>query len=101
MIPKSITSEFTDDLDVSEIIKPGDDMTETYGGDYSLESLQNIVGGPIEILPTHFNHLVLVVNEEGKLQRLARNWRATLYYKKGGANEVVGTVLITNRKNLK
>ena len=48
------------------------------GTDYTLNELQRIVGGPIEIV--NLGNFLLVVNEEGKLRRLPYNMIATNWY---------------------
>lgn len=48
------------------------------GTDYTLNELQRIVDGPIEILD--LGDYKLVVNEEGKLRRLPYNYMATTWY---------------------
>ena len=47
------------------------------GTDYTLEELQGFVGGFIEVIPAYEKGHVLVINEEGKLNNLPRNGRAT------------------------
>ena len=53
------------------------------GNDYTLEELQTIVGGPIEIV-TFTANTILVVNEEGKGQ-FTKNLKATVMAKALGA----------------
>jgi hypothetical protein len=48
------------------------------GTDFSLEELQEIVGGYIETVPTYKRGEILVVNEEGKLLGLPFNREATV-----------------------
>lgn len=64
------------------------------GDTFTLEELQEIVGGYIELawLP---HGMVLVVNEEGKLKNLPVNVVATELYK---ADVIVGDVLLCNEK---
>lgn len=63
---------------------------------FSLAEMQEIVGGNIEMvfLP---NHMVMVVNEEGKLFNLPLNATATLLMNRFSDDFVVGNVLITSR----
>lgn len=63
------------------------------GTDFSLEELQAIVGGRIEICETVFTDEILVINEEGKLLDLPINRRATGLYKYGKIDPIVGDVL--------
>jgi hypothetical protein len=62
------------------------------GTDFSLEELQNIVGGYIEtvMLP---NGNLLVLNEEGKLEGLPLNTTATDLYN-NPYDAIVGDVLV-------
>lgn len=48
------------------------------GTDFSLEELQAIVGGYIEILHTNDDNKIIVVNEEGKVNDLEVNRNATV-----------------------
>ncbi|MBQ7874031.1 MAG: DUF3846 domain-containing protein [Oscillospiraceae bacterium] len=45
--------------------------------DYGLFELQSLLGGNIETAPTEREGLLLVVNEEGKNEKLPRNRKAT------------------------
>lgn len=47
------------------------------GKDYTLEEMQEIVGGYIEIVPCVDSTKILVINEEGKLENLPINVEAT------------------------
>ena len=47
------------------------------GTDYTLAELQEFVGGYIEVIPAYKKGYILVINEEGKLEGLPRNGRAT------------------------
>lgn len=70
--------------------------TPKNGTDFSLEELQEFVGGYIEILSLGGN-LIMVVNEEGKLLDLASNKTATKeywFYTKNYSDYIVGNVLI-------
>ena len=64
------------------------------GKTYSLEELQHIVGGYIEIAPTTDGGL-LVMDEEGRLKGKPFNGTATKLYlhNNNGRNFIVGTVL--------
>ena len=67
---------------------------------YSLQELQEIVEGYIEIvfLPNNF---CLVVNEEGKLKQLPINIIATQIIRQFGINDIiVGNALYCNRNQL-
>ena len=66
------------------------------GTDFSLEELQEFVGGYIEILRMG-GSLIMVVNEEGKLLDLPSNKTATKeywFYTKNYSDYIVGNVLI-------
>ena len=47
------------------------------GTDYTLDELQKLVGGYIEVIPAREKGYILVINEEGKLENLPYNGRAT------------------------
>jgi len=65
------------------------------GKTFTLEELQDYVGGDIECVHT-YNRLIFVMNEEGKLRCLAVNIKATVEYQKlVNPNDVlVGDVLL-------
>lgn len=63
------------------------------GTNFTLEELQAIVDGRIEICETVFTDEILVINEEGKLLGLPINWHATGLYKYGKIDPIVGDVL--------
>jgi hypothetical protein len=63
------------------------------GTDFSLEEMQKIVGGYIEIVHVPRSRDLIVLNEEGKLEGLPLNQKATALY----ANPmdcIVGNVLV-------
>lgn len=68
---------------------------------YSLEELQAIVGGHIEILDLGKRYLV--VNEDGKLLRLKYNILATNWYliAKGGNDYIVGDAALIEKEHIK
>jgi hypothetical protein len=75
---------------VETIVKPAN-------GQFTLEELQGFVGGWIELIRTNDGRQMWL-NEEGKLNRLPLNWKATLLTR-GIVNDndvIVGDVLITN-----
>jgi hypothetical protein len=65
---------------------------------FSLSEMQEIVGGNIEMVFLK-NNLIMVVNEEGKLDNLPLNATATLLMMNSSksADFIVGNVLVTNR----
>jgi Domain of unknown function (DUF3846) len=73
-----------------EAVKPS-------GAHWSLTELQTLVGGYIEVLRTHDGRY-LIVDEEGKLKRKARNVKATILYLHGAMDAVVGTALVVDTK---
>ena len=84
---------------MAQIIKTTGEVIETEprnGEDFSLDELQGIVGGFIEIV-----HLadgrVMVVNEEGKLDGLPVNQKASDLY----PDLIVGDVLVCSLKQIK
>ena len=71
------------------------------GTDFSLEELHTIVGGYIEIVLLGDNR-IMVVNEEGKINRLPLNVRATCIVNGAGiADTIVGNVLICRSEMVK
>lgn len=71
------------------------------GSDFTLEELQEMVGGYIEILNLH-NDNIIVVNEEGKLERLPLNEAATKIIRLSGyADYIVGNALICTSEEVK
>jgi len=66
------------------------------GSDFSLEELQKVVGGYIEIVYLSEGRL-MVVNEEGWLNNLPYNPSASEIY----GHPIVGDVLICERKQIK
>ena len=91
------------DLSKTIIINTDNSITEiTPNKDnlFSLEELQKIVGGYIEMvfLPNNF---VLVVNEEGKLNQLPINIKASLIMKEFNINDfIVGNALYCSLNQL-
>lgn len=88
----------------SRIIKTNNEVIEVTpknGTDFSLEELQEIVGGYIEILPLKDNE-IMVINEEGKLDGLDYNSKATKEVQKCGlADFIVGDVLVCDTQMVK
>ena len=71
------------------------------GTDFSLEELQTIIGGHIEIVQLG-DERIMVVNEEGKIHRLPLNVRATCIVNGAGiADTIVGNVLICRSEMVK
>lgn len=75
------------------------------GTDFQLEELQEVVGGYIQILPIYRTGEVMVVNEEGRLEHLPWNGKATTYAKQNNAifpnDYIVGNVLVCEQKQIK
>lgn len=71
------------------------------GTDFSLEELQKIVGGYIEVLRLG-SEQIMVLNEEGKLYGLGVNDKATvLAVTAGYADIIVGDVLVCPKEMVK
>lgn len=71
------------------------------GTDFSLEELQTIVGGHIEIVQLG-DERIMVVNEEGKLNRLPVNVKATFIVNGLGYKDtIVGNVLVCHTSMVK
>lgn len=71
------------------------DIKPNNGTDFSLEELQEIVGGYIEIVGLMDNE-IMVINEEGKLIDLPFNENATQLYQEvdGFYDYIAGDVLV-------
>lgn len=72
------------------------------GSDFSLEELQEIVRGYIEILPLDDDEII-VLNEEGKCKNLAINAMATYRIQDAGyhGDYIVGDVLVCRSDEVK
>lgn len=71
------------------------------GTDFQLEELNEIVGGFIEIVYLR-NGLIMVVNEEGKLNNLPLNEVATrVCLLNGYPDTIVGNVLVCKSEEVK
>jgi len=68
-----------------EAISPGDDRNT-----YTLEEMQKVVGGLIEIVNFPNQPVLMVVNEEGLIHRLPANQRASMLAER----VIVGDVLL-------
>lgn len=70
-------------------------------GELSLEFMQSVVGGYIEI--AHIgNNMLLVCNEEGKLIGLPLNTAATVFCAAHGFNDtIVGNVIICDKNKIR
>ena len=91
---------------MDRIIKASGEVIETKpqnGTDYSLEELQAIVGGYIECLWSVDGKETMVLNEEGKLEGLDCNDKATEWFVENYGNHdyVVGDVLICDSEHIK
>ena len=66
---------------------------------FTLQELQRYVGGYIEVVYLS-KKLIMVLNEEGKLNKLPINERATTIYLKANKNDdvIVGDVLVMESK---
>ena len=72
------------------------------GTDFSLEELQCFVGGYIELVNLNDDE-IMIVNEEGKLDNLPYNQKATehLLAKVNGFDVIVGDALVCKRKEVR
>lgn len=76
-----------------------EDVLPKNGKHFTLEEMQAIVGGYIEIVRLPAN-LLMILNEEGKLQKLAYNPHADAIFKNHfhiNNNYIVGNVLICSK----
>ena len=80
----------------------GVDVSPKNGTDFTLEELQSFVGGYIEVLPLGETHL-MVINEEGKLNGLPINVRATHLFRLAYETNdcIVGNALICKASEIK
>ena len=67
--------------------------------DFSLDELQKFVGGLIEVVRTKDNK-IMVINEEGKVNELPINDKATDLYRYNEFDFIVGDVLICNENEI-
>lgn len=70
-----------------EVVSPAN------GNEFSLAELQALVGGLIQVVQTHDGR-VLICDEEGKLKGKAYNPLATLLYKHGSGDPIVGDAVV-------
>ena len=79
----------------TKVVSPSNDS------DYSLEELQEFVGGYIEIVRLGGNKM-MVINEEGKIHNLPLNIKATSIIQLKGRNDViVGNALVCSIDKIK
>lgn len=88
---------------MAKLIKSNGEITEVKpkkGKFFSLEELQGYVGGYIEFVG--LNGDIMVVNEEGKLNDLPYNEKATKFFQfvHGDIDVIVGDVLIASQKEI-
>lgn len=78
------------------------DIEPKNGSDFSLEELQGVVRGYIEILPLN-NDEIMVMNEEGKCDNLGINLMATSLMLCAGYRHdfIVGDVLVCKSDEVK
>ncbi len=74
-------------------------MKPALGESFSLEELQSMVGGYIEVIRTHTGDF-MVCNEDGKLKRLPYNEQATERYRYGKHDRIAGDVVIAKFREL-
>lgn len=88
---------------MAQIIYTSGETKDVYpknGTDFSLEELQAVVGGYIELVFLDDN--ILVANEEGKLYGLPLNTKATEIMRKHGYNgTIVGNVVYCDKKQIR
>lgn len=90
---------------MGKIYKTDDTITTVEpknGTDYSLEELQEIVGGHIEILSLN-DEEIMVLNEEGKILGLDLNDNATAIISEAGYWDdfIVGDVLVCKNEEVR
>jgi hypothetical protein len=87
------------------IIKTAGEVIETKpnnGTDFSLEELNEVVGGYIEVISLHDGRLI-VCDEEGKLKGKDMNHKATEFFRLTllTTDFLVGDVLVCNEEEIK
>lgn len=86
---------------INSVINTDGTTTPLPDGELSLEFMQEVVGGYIEIVPIGSN-LYIVCNEEGKLIELPPNPTATIICMAFGfCDDIVGNVIICTRDKIK
>lgn len=91
--------------DTAFIITTGGAMTPVFpkeGKEFTLEEMQEIVGGSIELLQLPEGRW-MVINEEGKIHRLPLNGIATTIFQaafRGAHDVIVGNVLLALRHQI-
>lgn len=73
------------------------------GTDFTLEEMQTIVGGAIELVYLNDTE-IMVVNEDGKMNNLDDNHTATLIFKENYPDTddyIVGDVLVCNNEQIR
>ena len=75
-----------------------EDVEPENGTDFTLDELQEFVGGYIEIVHLH-DGKIMVVNEEGRLLNLPPNWMATDLH--GLPELIVGNALVCEDSQVK
>lgn len=73
------------------------------GTDFTLEEMQAIVGGDIELVYLNDTE-IMVVNEEGKIDNLDDNRAATLVFRKNYPDSddyIVGDVLVCDNEQIR
>jgi len=68
--------------------------------DFSLEELQKIVGGYIEVVPVFGNKLI-VVDEEGRMKNYKHNKKASQLVLGQVIGDIVGDMLLCNQDEIK
>lgn len=66
---------------------------------FTLEELQTLVGGFIELVYTH-DGLLMYIDEEGKQKEKAVNTAATALYRYGMHDPIVGTAIVGTKEEL-
>lgn len=88
---------------MAQIIYTNGKTTDVYpknGTGFSLEELQAVVGGYIELV--FLGDKILVANEEGKLYGLPLNTKATEIIRNYGYNDtIVGNVVYCEKKQIR
>lgn len=90
---------------MAKIYKTNGEIIETEpknGTDFSWEELNNIVGGYIEVAYLS-KELIMVLNEEGKINNLPTNELATMLYQNSISihDYICGDVLVCDKKQVK
>jgi hypothetical protein len=77
-----------------------EDVKPANGTDFTLEELQKMVGGLIQVVPV-FRTKLIVVDEEGRMKKYKHNVIASMLVDGQINGDIVGDMLLFDRKEFK